>query len=346
MSHVVRIDYHQIAIQCTSICEVAEQRLAEMDQLLATLMASSTRLQNHQTQALKKEIERERSALEEQIRTIQNQAAQKRLETTREAQQLLRHANELAADRLVKMRALLDTLLAESVQKHQLAMEARANGYTRLDDQVLTWIESIEDEVLRQFTHIAYVRNPALSNKDLLHAGEALMQEALEDRHEEEAARIRAELVSTKVAPERVEEIVASGKSIQEMQETASSEIVGEKVRQKSVKIIIKAIQERGFIVEKKNIRINRDANEVHITAQKASGEVATFKVYLDGQFIYDFHGYEGQACQKDIQPFMQALEEVYGMHIDAVQELWANPDKIQSSKQQAMRTNTNKGGQ
>ena len=47
------------------------------------------------------------------------------------------------------------------------------------------------------------------------------------------------------------------------------------------------------------------------MVAMKASGERADFKIYMDGKFIYDFHhGYKGQACQKDIEPFMKDLEE------------------------------------
>ena len=75
----------------------------------------------------------------------------------------------------------------------------------------------------------------------------------------------------------------------------------------------------------------------------KASGEKAEFRVFMDGKFIYDFRGYEGQACQKDIQPFLNDLEEVYGLHVTKTQEIWSNPDKISSMKYQTVKTNTNK---
>ena len=90
-------------------------------------------------------------------------------------------------------------------------------------------------------------------------------------------------------------------------------------------------------------LKINRETNEVTMVALKASGERATFKIFLDGKFIYDFRGYEGQACQKDIEPFMTALEEVYGIHVTERQEIWSNPDKISTMKYQAMNTNKNK---
>ena len=169
------------------------------------------------------------------------------------------------------------------------------------------------------------------------------MNESVELRYEKEAELIRAELAAAKVPAETVEKIVGTGKPLAEIREAATTEIVGEKVRQKSMKLIMKAITERGFIVDKKNIKINRETNEVTMVALKASGERATFKIFLDGKFIYDFRGYEGQACQKDIEPFMTALEEVYGIHVTERQEIWSNPDKISTMKYQAMNTNKNK---
>lgn len=127
------------------------------------------------------------------------------------------------------------------------------------------------------------------------------------------------------------------------IRQNATAEIVGEKVRQKSLKIIMDAIKQRGFVVDKKNIKIKRDTNEVIMVALKASGEKAEFRIFVDGKFIYDFHGYEGQACQKDIEPFMHDLEEVYGIKVTKQTEIWSNPDKISTMKYQAMNTNKNK---
>ena len=161
--------------------------------------------------------------------------------------------------------------------------------------------------------------------------------------NEKEAELIRVELAAAKVPIETIEKIVEEGKPIANIREAATTEIVGEKVRQKSLKIIMQAIKARGFVVDKNNIKIKRDTNEVIMVAQKASGEKAEFRVFLDGKFIYDFRGYEGQACQKDIRPFMKDLEEVYGVHVTKQTEIWSNPDKISTMKYQAINTNKNK---
>ena len=343
MSHAVRINYKQIAVQCHSICEVAENQVAELDKMLADLEGSSSRLLNDQTEALRKQIEREKRELIRSIEAVKAQADKRTLTTTAGAQALQRQANELAAGRLAEMRALLDSLLSESIASNQARMIDRANGIVRLDEATKKFLDTIEDEVLRQFVYIAFVRDSSLSGASLLEAGKALMNESVEARYKKEAELIRAELAAAKVPTETVEKIVGAGKPLAEIREAATTEIVGEKVRQKSMKLIMKAITERGFIVDKKNIKINRETNEVTMVALKASGERATFKIFLDGKFIYDFRGYEGQACQKDIEPFMTALEEVYGFHVTERQEIWSNPDKISTMKYQAMNTNKNR---
>ena len=361
MSQTVTINYEQIAIKCHSICEIAQTQISEMDKMLAALEGGATKLLNCEAQRLISEIKAEREMLLLQIRKVTQKAdeeakmgvvrtnnhdirVQHMYDTENEANNLQARVDILATQKLSKVRALLDSLLSESIALNQARMIDRANGVVRLDEATKKFLDTIEDEILRQFVYIAYVRDSALSGNTLLEAGKALMSESVEARYEKEAELIRAELAAAKVPTETVEKIVGTSKPLAEIREAATTEIVGERVRQKSMKLIMKAITERGFIVDKKNIKINRETNEVTMVALKASGERATFKIFLDGKFIYDFRGYEGQACQKDIEPFMTALEDVYGIHVTARQEIWSNPDKISTMKYQAMNTNKNKG--
>lgn len=360
MSQTVTINYEQIAVQCHSICEVAQSQIEEMERMLAELEGSSIRLLNDQTEALRQEIEKEKTELLKKIEKVLSKAdaaAQKgsvrvnnHSKEYREKDAVIVEArafeaeiNAISSKRLPQMRALLDSLLSESITANQAKMIDRANGIVRLDEATKKFLDTIEDEVLRQFVYIAFVRDSSLSGNALLEAGKALMSESVEARYEKEAELIRVELAAAKVPTETIEKIVEEGKPIANIREAATTEIVGEKVRQKSLKIIMQAIKARGFVVDKNNIKIKRDTNEVIMVAQKASGEKAEFRVFLDGKFIYDFRGYEGQACQKDIGPFMKDLEEVYGVHVTKQTEIWSNPDKISSMKYQAINTNKNK---
>lgn len=343
MSHQVQINYEAIAIQCNSICEVAEKQLKELDRLLAEIESESTQLLNEQTRALKRQILSERESLLEEMKQLRERADRRTLSSTREATNLKKRVNELASQKIIAFEETLRTLLGDKLQDNQRKLLERSNGVITIDAQTQKLLDSIQDVALRQFVYIAYLKDNTLSGDALLKAGQALMGQTYESRIQEEQAKIRAEMEAARVDKATIDKVVTEGKTIAEIRENATTEIVGEKVRQKSLKIIMDAVQKRGFIVDKKNIKINREKNEVILVALKASGEKAEFKVYLDGRFIYDFRGYEGQACQKDIEPFMKDLEEVYGIHVTKTQEIWRNPDKISTMKYQTFNTNKNK---
>ena len=343
MSHQVQINYEAIAIQCNSICEVAEKQLKELDRLLAEIESESKQLLNEQTRALKRQILSERESLLEEMKQLRERADRRTLSSTREATNLQKRVNELASQKIIAFEETLRTLLGDKLQDNQRKLLERSNGVITIDEQTQKLLDSIQDVALRQFVYIAYLKDNTLSGDALLKAGQALMGQTYESRIQEEQAKIRAEMEAARVDKATIDKVVTEGKTIAEIRENATTEIVGEKVRQKSLKIIMDAVQKRGFIVDKKNIKINREKNEVILVALKASGEKAEFKVYLDGRFIYDFRGYEGQACQKDIEPFMKDLEEVYGIHVTKSQEIWSNPDKISTMKYQTFNTNKNR---
>ena len=360
MSHQAQIDYKAIAVRCESICEVAKKQIAELDQMLADVESGSKSLMKSQVVALKRAIEAEKDLLAENINALRMRAkdvAKKGVVTgdsdrlrlnpsdnvEKIAQELQNQINETATKRIVEMRALLQSLLAKNIEENEQRLRNKANGVVTITADVQKLLDSVPDVVDRQFTYLAYLKDDTLSGDALLKAGIALKNETYESRIEKEREKIRHELEAAKVEKNIIDKVVTEDKSLSEIRSAATEEIVDEKVRQKSLKIIMSAISVRGFIVDKKNIKIKRDTNEVILLGLKASGEKAEFRVFLDGRFVYDFRGYEGQACQKDIQPFLDDLEEVYGMHITKAQEIWSNPDKISTMKYHAVKTNSNK---
>lgn len=359
MSHSVQIDYQGIAIQCESICEVAESQLKTLDEMFAEIKKSSSRLMDNRAAELARAIEREKANLTEQIKSTREQATSQAAyrsyavtTTLNKARTLQSVVDALATTRFIEFQSLLQTLLGENLKEHQRKLREQNSGVTTVDSRTQSLLDGISDEVLRQFTYLAYLSDNMLVGDKLLQAGKSLMEQTVnqtyEERYEQERAKIRAELEASRVAPGTVEKVLdeAQGTTQEKLtaiRQNATTEIVGEKVRQKSLKIIMDAIKQRGFIVDKNNIKIKRDTNEVILVALKASGEKAEFRIFLDGKFIYDFHGYEGQACQKDIEPFMHDLEEVYGIKVTKQTEIWSNPDKISTMKYQAMNTNKSK---
>lgn len=371
MSHAVRIDYQGITIQCQSICEMASSQLCKLDKMLDELERGSTKLLNSQTDALRKEISRTKRELQGKIDSVLSKAKRKAnlgqvvvdsdfmgshanaYGIVDEARELEEMVSRLADTKLVEMESLLNQLMNGQLEAHQEKLKDLASGKIRINHDVQERINAISDDVIRQYVYLAWVEHPDASFEALSEMARK-MKNVADNQHYEKAEKqkieeIKTELRSEKIDEKTIEKIVSRSEGspqerIKKAREQANAEIVSEKVRKESVKIIVQAIKKRGFLVDGKSIRIDRENNQVNIIALKPSGAKAEFKVFMDGEFEYRFDGYEGQACQKDIQPFMSDLEEVYGIKVVNQTELWGgNPDKNSTMKYQTVNYNKNK---
>lgn len=371
MSHAVRIDYQGISIQCQSICEMAGSQLCKLDRMLDEIEKGSSRLLNSQTEALRKEISRTKEKLQRKIDSVVHKARNNAnkgavvvdsdfmgkhanaYDVIDEARELEEMVARLSDTKIVEFESLLNQLLGNQLESQNERLKVLASGSIRINTSVQQKIDSIEDEIIKQYVYLAWVEHPEESFDTIYaYAMEAKGKADNQQYEKSEAAKmkeIKKELRAEKIDEATIDRItsVSEGSAkerIIKAREQANAEIVGEKVRKESVKIIVKAIKNRGFVVDAKSIKIDRANNQVIIVAMKPSGAKAEFKVYLDGKFEYRFDGYEGQACQKDIKPFMDDLEEVYGIKVVNQTELWSgNPDKNSTMKYQTVNHNTNR---
>ena len=365
MSHAVRIDYQGISIQCQSICEMASSHLCKLDKMLDEIENSSKRLLNSQTEALRKEIIKTKQKLQAKIDSVIQQARRNASRGTvvvdsdfmgkhanaygviDEAKELEKMVARLSDTKIVEFESLLNQLLGNKLESQNERLKDLASGKLSINIEVQRKIEEIEDEIVKQYVYLAWVDHPDESFDRLYTI--AMNVKDLADRKQYEITEkakieeIKIELREEKIDETTIDKItsVSNGTAkerIQRVREQANAKIVDEKVRKESVKIIVKSIKNRGFVVDAKSINID----QVIIVAMKPSGAKAEFKVFLDGKFEYCFNGYEGQACQKDIQPFMQDLEEVYGIKVMNQTELWGgNPDKNSTIKYQTVNHNS-----
>lgn len=372
MSHAVRINYQGISIQCQSICEMASSQLCKLDKMFEEIEKGSTRLLNSQTEALRKEITKTKLMLQAKIDSVVQQARRNASKGTvvvdsdfmgkhanaygiiEEARELEEMVARLSDTKIVEYESLLNQLLGNQLESQNERLKDLANGKVAINIAVQQRINEIDDELIKQYVYLTWVEYPNESFEHLYSMAMFVKEQADKKQYANtETAKIdeiREELRAEKIDEETIDRITTASDAtakerIQKIRERANAEIVGERVRKESVKIIVKAIKKRGFVVDSKSIKIDRINNQVIIVAMKPSGAKAEFKVFLDGKFEYRFDGYEGQACQKDIQPFMQDLEEVYGIRITNQTELWAgNPDRDSSMKYQIVNHKTNRG--
>ncbi len=369
MSYSEMINYEALSLKAKAKCSVAQQAIAHIERLLESIKA------NAQTIPSKKLIEYEKSLLKEKedilkrIKSIEQKAEEQakigvkrmkigtsemliyehRNDLIYESDKLITLANELMTTKLEVMNSYINEELINIANNSQQQLMNAARGVISLQQQLLKQLDTIEDITLRESVYRVAIEleNQEKSFEELVELGreklKGLTENLLEKHRQTILEGIRRDMEASRVDASTINQTLNSNSSVQEIRAQATHEIVGEEVRKESLKIILKAIETRGFIVDRKNsIKINKDKNEVLVIGKKASGQTAEFKIYLDGRFSYKFDGFEGQACQKDIEPFMNDLEDIYGVKITGRVELWKNPDKLSSQKYQTY--NTNKG--
>lgn len=361
MSQKVIVDYEGIAIECESICELAKDKLNELENIAITINDNSTCIANEQTRSILQQILQQKGNLAKQIKTVEDTAQSnackgkvdmdnmseeyhQSTQVVDSASQLKDMVDELSSQRIVQYKALVDKLLSTKLQQDYQNLLAQASGKFVLPKDVEIVLDSIRDDMQRQFALMAYIQDKTLRGQDLVVAGTKLIDQSYQDRQKLEIQEIRQKLIAAKIDKEKIQAIInidkgSAKENIQSIATECNKAIIDEKIRKKSINAIKSVVAKRGFKVT--DIKISD--NIVNMVAVKANGQKAYFHVYINGKFEYDFKGYRGQACQNDIQPLEKDLEEVYGIHITKKTVKSGNPDKIASMKHNTVRVN--KGG-
>ena len=128
----------------------------------------------------------------------------------------------------------------------------------------------------------------------------------------------------------RYPEAVAACDQAQTFLQRAAEATLEETVRREVVRGLVATLTEMGFSVEGPQlVNPQTDSGIVTLVGQLPSGRLARFDVHLDGRMTFDFDGYEGRACGKDLEQIERSLQERFGVQLGPRQITWKNPDRI-----------------
>lgn len=364
MSHQVVINYEGISIKLQAQCDSFISSLCRIDKELDFVHKTASQFESklikdyekqltNSKATLKREIEAFKAELErvKALRKSSNVSLQ--YEINAKASRLGKLANELAGSKLDVIRSMISNEFSTAIKDMDRRLSSGVDHIEALDSDLLSKIDSIDDMALKNRAYRLAISkdNKRLSFSDLLKkAKESLSNDenaALNKNKERILFDARNTLKENGVSESVIKDLSEGNLTVDKLNkihETVQKEVVDEKVRKQTLKIIIKALKSRGFIINtKENLKIDRATNKVKLLALKPDGRQAEFEVSLNGKFMYHFDGYEGQACQKDIKPFMDDLENVYGIKVLKQEVIWSNPDKISTQKYQRMDVNKGK---
>lgn len=373
MSHQVTVDFEGLSTQIQIQCETAAHSLCKIDKTLENVRKNASRIQTQKLKeyeeyllnskdTIQKQIDLFKAKLEEykalKIQRIDSDVryasgAQNvsmvnkwnELNTTlkTEGQNLARLVADLTGAKLAVIDQLVNEGLLEEITNVSQELQNQINGVKTFDQNLLGQINAIDDVSLRELAYQQLVKGNADFNSIMNNAQQEYDKILGRSSFVED---IKEEMKASGVSQEEIQEITSkpiTAHTVNEMAANANTAIADEKIRKETLKVIIKSIKDRGFVVDtKKNLKIDRQRNVVKLVAVKPDGKTAEFEISLNGKFMYRFEGYEGQACNKDINPFIEDLKNVYDINILHEEVQWSNPDKIQTQKYQYM--NTNKG--
>ena len=128
----------------------------------------------------------------------------------------------------------------------------------------------------------------------------------------------------------RYEQIAALCRQAEQSIQQAGQESFDESVRREVVKGLLGTLTNMGFVIEGPQLRQDdKGAGVVTLSGRMPSGKMARFEVNLDGRMQFDFDGYEGRACAKDLEKINATLQEQFAVKLTGSQITWKNPDKI-----------------
>ena len=370
MSHQVTIDFEGLALSVQAQCETAAHSLCKIDKVLEKVHQEASKLESAKVKKYedyllksKEEIQKKIDSFVESLekykalgtqrfdadaryggpRGAELDAASRDLQTTikQQGQDLENVVNELTGSRLAALDQLIDDGLIEAGAEADKKLLDKANGALDVSQEKLDKVNAIEDVTLRELAYRVLIKasNKDISFGEVIKTAQADYDVLLGKKTAKAIEECKEELRQNGLDAASLEGV----KTIDEATKVVNDAITEEKVRKETLKIIIKAIKARGFIVDtKKNLKIDRDRNVLKLVALKASGQKAEFEIHINGKFMYHFDGYEGLACNKDITPFMKDLQDVYGIKVLHEEVQWSNPDKISTQKYQYV--NKNKG--
>ena len=334
MSQEVTVDYQGISIQVQAKCDTAVHSLCKIDKVLDRIHKTADKLETAKVKEYEAYLQKSKETIKEKIENFKSTLDKYKKaraysvnnhqpdyeefinftkKVQAESQELIRVANELTGSKLAVIDQMIEDGLLNAGQEVTHAMLDKLNGVVNISSDILTKINEIEDVSLRELAYREILKNDKLSFNEVISKAQEEYDILLGRQTKKVIEEYKEELTAKGITTEELDK----AKSIDEANAIANDAITDETVRKETLKVIIKAIKDRGFIVDtKKNLKIDKERNIVKLVALKASGQMAEFEIQLNGKFMYHFDEYEGHACKKDIEPFLEDLKNIYDINI------------------------------
>ena len=141
----------------------------------------------------------------------------------------------------------------------------------------------------------------------------------------------------------RFKQVQESCQQAAKLLQRVSEKSFDETVRKEVVQGLLSTLNSMGFVIQAPYLEGNQEAGKtVRLIGRLPSGKTASFNVHLDGKMEFDFDGYEGRVCAKELEKIDQLLDQQFSIKLSDNQITWKNPDKIAKGAMQLPAGNRN----
>ena len=273
----------------------------------------------------------------------------------RMARQIRRHQKEVVsrAEQLRReldeqLRRFVDGVLAELIDpvERDFALEEirtildRYQGDTRLAtdsqaflERIRQQVETIRENARRQAEQWRLQQFQQAEQEAVTEEAQQMLDEAEKQLRQVESERAAAVLNQLRALRETLargnQDVAEVLSAVDQAQETVQEVVLDEECRREVVRALLESLTQNGFVVDKPRRIRERDKDVVRIYARRPAGQYAAIEVTAQGDMHYEFNGYEGMACQKDIDHLIDRLRQVYNVPLSERRVVWQNPDRI-----------------
>ena len=324
--------------QIRNIKDPTVQQLAagKLKEIQKKLSLASGKLDNSPDSGLSA-ISQQQKLLNETIATAQAEAERLRIEETK------KQARELLASSEKIIKGISDPsiqqLTAGSLKQIQQQMQQASEQIQSDPKQAKETTAKLQQQLKKIVSDAQAELKESSKQKTQAKAQLESVRQNLEAEKEstnkagnEALVRAQKEVdkASTLYKQGNYEEVTGICDNVAKLIKESGQKTLDESVRREVVGGLLSTLMNMGFVVDTPQLEGDDPATGVvKLVGRMPSGKRAAFQVNLDGRMNFDFDGYEGRACAKDMEVIGKTLQEQFSVKLGDAQVTWKNPDKI-----------------
>ena len=263
MSHQVAVKFEGLSIQVKAQCDQAISSMCKIDKTLENINRIASKVKTKKMEEYEQYLLDAKSKLAKEIEQFKamaesykgksmfpDTAQQLRDNFYHQAKRLIKVAAELTGSKLAVIDELVNEGLFDFVDSTVQNMQNEINGVKQFDATLIAKINEIEDISLKDLA-FQQLEKGVNNFSDIMKNSSEEYNRLL--NNSSFVKDLKSDLKTTGIPQNEIDELLEKPinlNNVGQIQEEAHTKIIDENIRKETLKVIIKSIRDRGFIVD------------------------------------------------------------------------------------------------